>query len=357
MDKKKKTPSIEENLSKFADSGNARNSSVAKFMANINASPSRKNTVNGRRRRKDKRRVEDKPRYMIDWENTDLNSMRLPRSQGLDIYSGSDFTLTQPNDLLLDTYSGASAAYSLRKLRTTYTGDAIRVRESGGDTEADIGFNSNGDLDTVALLAHCGANDGFVVTWYDQSGNRYDVTQPTVDRQPRIVAAGIINTQNSSQALDFGVANNANLFNEIFTNSTAISSFFTVTKANTAGVQVITDSIGLSQRQSLFINNTPSAFSLFNGTTANSTVAANTNFNLHSSFIDTTSDLFMNGNQIITSANTGSQTRIGFKIGAAPNNAASFSGNILEVIVYDGVNKILDRPAIEININNYYTIY
>ena len=34
------------------------------------------------------------------------------------------------SSLLLDNYSGAAAAYSLRKLNTSYTGSVIRVRRS-----------------------------------------------------------------------------------------------------------------------------------------------------------------------------------------------------------------------------------
>ena len=71
-------------------------------------------------------------------------------------------------NLLLDTYTGAAAAYSLRKLRTLYTGSAVEVYN--GSSYADIGF-SNDELDTTALAAHCGSNDGFVSKFYDQSGN------------------------------------------------------------------------------------------------------------------------------------------------------------------------------------------
>ena len=61
--------------------------------------------------------------------------------------------------LLLDTYSGAAAAYSLRKLRTAYSGYAIRVRRSSDNTSQDIGFDANGNLDTTSLLAFVGSNN------------------------------------------------------------------------------------------------------------------------------------------------------------------------------------------------------
>ena len=52
----------------------------------------------------------------------------------------------QTTSLLLDSYSGAAAAYSLRKLRSSYTGNAIKVRRSSDNAEMNIGFNSDGEI-------------------------------------------------------------------------------------------------------------------------------------------------------------------------------------------------------------------
>ena len=104
---------------------------------------------------------------------------------------------------LLDTYSGASAAYSLQKLRTAYTGYAIRVRRSSDNTSQDIGFNSNGTLDTTSLLSFVGANNGFVSIWYDQSGNAYNFEQSTLDYQPTIVSSGSLLIKNSKPTVVF----------------------------------------------------------------------------------------------------------------------------------------------------------
>ena len=59
--------------------------------------------------------------------------------------------------LLLDTYGGSAVAYSLRKLSSTYSGSAIRVRRSSDNAEQDIGF-VDGDLDTQSLLDFVGYN-------------------------------------------------------------------------------------------------------------------------------------------------------------------------------------------------------
>ncbi len=104
------------------------------------------------------------------------------------------------NTPLLDTYSGAAAAYSLRKLRTAHTGPLIEVYN--GTSYADISANVFGELDTVALAAHCGSNDGFVRTWYDQSGNGNDTTQSTTANMPKIYDGtnGVV-TENGKPAI------------------------------------------------------------------------------------------------------------------------------------------------------------
>lgn len=92
----------------------------------------------------------------------------------------------------LDQIAPASAAFSLRRIRSAYTGPAVRVRRFSDNAEADIGFTSAGNLNTVDLLAFCGTSSGFDATWYDQSGNGRNLRQATQAAQPRIVNAGVI---------------------------------------------------------------------------------------------------------------------------------------------------------------------
>lgn len=75
---------------------------------------------------------------------------------------------------ILDTYSGAGAAYGVRKLRNAYSGSCIRVVRSSDSTEQDIGFDGSGNLDTASLASFIGSNTGYVGKWYDQSGNGFD---------------------------------------------------------------------------------------------------------------------------------------------------------------------------------------
>ena len=100
------------------------------------------------------------------------------------------------------------AMYGLRKVKEGYTGNCIEVRESGGDTTANIGFDAHGNLDEAALLAHCGSNDGFVQTWYDQSGGTlFNLAQSGTGKQPKIVESGTINTANGKPTIKFDGTN------------------------------------------------------------------------------------------------------------------------------------------------------
>ncbi len=97
----------------------------------------------------------------------------------------------------------ASSAYSLRKLRDTYTGSAIQVRRSGDNATQNIGFTAAGNLDTTALKTFIGGGNGFVTIWYDQSGNARNLTQATTGKQPTIVNAGVIYRKNNQPTLYF----------------------------------------------------------------------------------------------------------------------------------------------------------
>lgn len=103
----------------------------------------------------------------------------------------------------IDSGKIARVAYSFRKLSSAYTGNCIRVRRSSDNTTQDIGFASNGDLDTIALKVFTGTDDGFVSIWYDQSGNGSDLSQVTASGQPRIVRAGVIERENNKPFLRF----------------------------------------------------------------------------------------------------------------------------------------------------------
>jgi hypothetical protein len=85
--------------------------------------------------------------------------------------------------------------FSYRKLRTAYTGSCIRIRRSTDNTEKNIGF-SDGYLDIADLVSFCGAGEGYLVRFYDQSTVGNDLQQTNVLQQPLIYSSGVIGIQN-----------------------------------------------------------------------------------------------------------------------------------------------------------------
>ena len=99
-------------------------------------------------------------------------------------------TYSAVEQLLLDEYPNAAAAYSLRELSTASVGSAVvRVRRSSDNAEQD--FTAT-EITDGTLTTFTGANDGFVTIWYDQSGDSNNSTQTTASNQPKIVSNGVI---------------------------------------------------------------------------------------------------------------------------------------------------------------------
>lgn len=107
------------------------------------------------------------------------------------IGGGRSFILTQLAGL---GYAAAGAWSVSRGMRQAYVGALLRVRRSSDNAEQDIGFRSDGALDSAALLAFCAGGNGFASKVYDQSGGGYDMVQATAGSQPRIVSSGTLDT-------------------------------------------------------------------------------------------------------------------------------------------------------------------
>ena len=137
----------------------------------------------------------------------------------------------------------ANVAYSLRRLRCAYAGSAIRVRRSSDNNTSDIGFTSAGDLDTVALKTFVGVgNSGFVTIWYDQSGNGINVSPPAAANQPRIVNAGVVERKNGVPTLFFDGTNDYLTTNSFSTTGyTGFSANVVASWTTGGGIRVLID--------------------------------------------------------------------------------------------------------------------
>jgi hypothetical protein len=110
--------------------------------------------------------------------------------------------------LLLDFAKGADAAYSLRRISSSYSGPVVRVRRSSDSEEAD--FTADEVAGSLATWVGAG-NDGLVRTWYDQSGNGNDAGQSVAASQPKIVISGALATQGGKPVVNFSASNDFHL--------------------------------------------------------------------------------------------------------------------------------------------------
>ena len=108
---------------------------------------------------------------------------------------------TQPPGVL-DFAPGAAAAYSLRSLSRSYAGPVVTVRRSSDPDEAPF---TAAEVSDGTLAAFCGAGDGFVKQWWDQSGNANHASQTTPGYQPQIVSSGTVVVEGDRPSIDFNL--------------------------------------------------------------------------------------------------------------------------------------------------------
>ena len=296
-------------------------------------------------------------------------------------------------NLLLDDYPNAAAAYSLRKLRTAYTGDCIVVRRSStGDTLA-IGFSGN-YLDTAALKTFCSGTNCFVRHWYDQSGDGNDLRQTTDANQPQIVASGVISrgvagevglfanvgasmsVPNSKATFKFihdGTANSLAFVGQMGTSANPNVS--TGIAGNNAGTQVANkgfyityddrSSVSRNDAYSFLVSGVSDLASIsivsqnqiapntekliYMDTDADNATAANRNV----AYVDNNGAIQANTNTAAISTNNAT---FDFEIMSLGNRVALFQGYYHELVIWDS-SQSANRTGIQSNINSFYSIY
>ena len=285
--------------------------------------------------------------------------------------------------LLLDTYTGATGAYSLRKLRAAYTGSAITVRRSSDNTSTNIGFDVNGNLNTTALLSFVGAGSGYVTIWYDQSGNNNNIENVTLSQQPEIVVSGSILTNLGKPSIRFGyVTGGTSYLNKtgLSINATDVSFMYVANKIasgnpsypnlNTYSIPMClitngsfdfnsANNIGTRMTSTSFSGNNPSLATIYNGTYPSTPYAFNTTYLTWHQKVGATIYVGKNNGTLVSGTN-GSPSNITSNelwIGRNPSLGDSiFNGYMSEVILYAN-NQTTNRNGISSNINSYYSIY
>ena len=264
-----------------------------------------------------------------------------------------------PPSFLLDDYTGAAAGYSLRNLSSSWTtSDVVEVRRSSDNATSGFTATEVSDGTMLAWVGTGGTDNGFVTTWYDQSGNTNNAVQATTTKQPKIVSAGAVVVENSKPALSF---DGGDYFQDTFAIGTTNTGFI-VGKAQVA--DAFFDDIAVVNGNNIrTISATEVRYTTNSGGggTANyfiHTVPSGTwnNQNLISYISDgANSQVGVNGSA--TTGSVANPTNVtGVTIGAAQNGNAGVTGTMQEVVVYAS-NQLANTFNIEANINTEYSIY
>jgi hypothetical protein len=265
--------------------------------------------------------------------------------------------------------------FSFRLVNPSYLGNCVEVRRSSDNATQNIGF-SGGVLNTSALSAFVGANNGFVKTWYNQNGT-VNLIQTVNADQPQIVSSGTLKTFNSKPTLEFNsssqflyesTASSLFLGDKIFTNPCNVCQVhYAFESSKTAQQMWIATESGSSFGQ---LSQQGSATSATQSNWSNSTyVDAGDNY--YSLINGIVSQPFSNRGDVYTKT-TGqkviSESNVGFaspriaRIGRYSNTSFSFVGKIPEILIYNRLTfeAFRDRttiPPVQSFINSYYSIY
>jgi hypothetical protein len=250
---------------------------------------------------------------------------------------------------LLDDYPGAARAYSLRALDADFeTSDLITVRRSSDDATASYTEAEINDGTLLTWVGTGGTDNGFVTTWYDQSGNALNCTMTTAANQPAIVSAGVLEVEGGEPAVYFdGTSDYLN--------------FSTVTAKTVIGVTNMETAAGSLNH---FIGNEGDDRGL---RATDSTTLYKCPENSTS---EATWDLPHDGACFVNGSGT-TPTAAGHHVVFATSaagmavrsissshstNSRHWKGPVQEVIIYD-TDKTSDRSGIESNINTHYTLF
>jgi hypothetical protein len=187
--------------------------------------------------------------------------------------------------------------------------------------------------------------NGFVETWYDQSGNGRDAVQATSTNQPKIVSSGSLVTGgivfDSGEFLEKGSLSVSSPLNTFVVSTADTDHNGTILKLGTNTSQQYRTSTKL-----LLQYGSDLSFS-------DASIYTVGQQNLQSfQFVAGTSVGFFNGTQVISFTTSG-ETIDKFRIG---NSTIGLDGKINEVILYNS-DQSSERTAIESNINNHYSIF
>lgn len=251
-------------------------------------------------------------------------------------------------------YSSAKYIYSFDKLIPEYTGFCLKVRRDGANpAELDIGF-VNGFLDTSAMLAFVGSNNGFLTIWYDQKGNS-NLIQSDTSFQPVLVSSGVLEVENGRACSLF--TSGTRMYTVSSTALIPTTYFVTSKRLSGTSRQDIVSFGDSSSAKLLLYHNNETTIGIFSGSILGSSFP-NTNLNVTTGlFNGANSKIRINGIQTAFGS-TGFVSGDGWIVVGSNRsyNGGFFKGKMMEIIIFEG-DKSNEFNDIETDTNARISIY
>ena len=241
----------------------------------------------------------------------------------------------------------AKVCYGLRRLLSSYSGPLIKLRRDSDEAELDF-YAPLYTIDLAAIAAWFDGAVGYIVTWYDQSGNGDDVTNATAATQPTFISS-----KNTRSGLLFEGSDFLQDVGPDHPQPFEVLGVFTTISAG--ATQIFLD--GNSGVARCIVSTTGPNFRMFAG--ANKTDGAVNDGNNHNFSVqcdEASSIMRVDGSEVLA-ADPGVNRLAGITIGNAFSlGEFSFDGHIFELIIFDSLLATADRTAIEADQANYYGV-
>ena len=241
-------------------------------------------------------------------------------------------------------------------LSTSFFNNAIQEIIIYPDDQTDNRTALEANIGEVYGIAGIPAYDntvnGFVETWYDQSGNGNDAVQLTAGSQPKIVNAGTL----VAGGLDFDGTNDF-MQSAAFTSTPQPITRIGVANFAGSGTRYVAD--GSASNRGAMGSNSAGKWRIFSGTVGDYVTGPtnSSDYLMFAMYSGASSQLYVNSTGLgVKDVGTADLDQITIGVNAANSTNGLMNGTINEVIVY-GSDQTANRVAIEANINNQYDIY
>jgi hypothetical protein len=253
------------------------------------------------------------------------------------------------NPFLIDRFSGALVAYSLRSLSSS-TINVIKARRSSDNAELDF---TALEITDGTLTTWTGSGDGFVTTIYDQVGSN-DMTQTNAARQGKIVIGGTLQTDNGKPVILRSTDNNGGYISSFAPNNGASEKGFFYVGENSSKTRSIIIGSNSSGADFLLVSEQSSSGVNSNVSTSSEKINGNTWLLADRNTRQKVYDSTLNQNLISLNLNfsfADNSMSLGYRFTFVANlGMYSFQ----EMLIFGNTSDTVEK---ENNINGFYSIY